>query len=546
MNFDQLSLADFAVYSSIPPHPFWDEVDKVVDFSFADELCAPLYSPNGRRPYPPSLKLKVHLVQRYYNISDREMELKVIGDIFVKRFLGLPVSHAKFDHSTIALDRSRLGAEMFRACHNHILAQALAYGLWGDEDDRWLVDSFHTYARVAKHDTYELIRRAILKVIRHMKRNNPAMYAELKAQRSVGDMLKKMDSKEEEKLRNLRLSSLVVHAYWLLVWTKRQDEEGVFPWPSPEAHTTHKDLTALLHRVLQENIQRVDDKDADSGSGTDSGAPDESAKYRELPKDKKPADRIVSVDTPDVRAGTKSKSVQFIGDKIQVVESSKSKLILNVEPIPGNEGDGERLIEVVRQVIDEHKVRPQQIVADSAYGSGENRYRVRNELHTSLVAPVPQYRNNPDLFLKEEFKYDEETKHVVCPAGKKSYRSQYNNQLRGTQFFFHKDDCNNCPLRAKCTDSKGARTIFLGDHWKLVQEGKQYNATEAGQAALQSRREIERSNNEMKNHHGLKSPRTHGRKALRIDALITAMTVNLKVIVRTLRARSAQNALTTA
>ncbi|MCL6598514.1 MAG: transposase, partial [Alicyclobacillus macrosporangiidus] len=74
MNFDQLSLADFAVYSSIPPHPFWDEVDKVVDFSFADELCAPLYSPNGRRPYPPSLKLKVHLVQRYYNISDREME----------------------------------------------------------------------------------------------------------------------------------------------------------------------------------------------------------------------------------------------------------------------------------------------------------------------------------------------------------------------------------------------------------------------------------------------------------------------------------------
>ncbi len=112
-DFGQLSLAEVMVYESISPHPFWTPVAEVLDFSFADKLFAPLYSPNGQRPYAPSLKLKIHLVQRYYNISDREMELKIIGDIFVKRFLRLPITHAKFDHSTIGLDRGRLGTEMF-------------------------------------------------------------------------------------------------------------------------------------------------------------------------------------------------------------------------------------------------------------------------------------------------------------------------------------------------------------------------------------------------------------------------------------------------
>ncbi|MFC3886478.1 hypothetical protein ACFOU2_24485 [Bacillus songklensis] len=61
--FGQLALADYEIFSSIPSHPFWSQVDQVIDFSFADELCAPLYSTQGQRPYAPSLKLKVHFVQ---------------------------------------------------------------------------------------------------------------------------------------------------------------------------------------------------------------------------------------------------------------------------------------------------------------------------------------------------------------------------------------------------------------------------------------------------------------------------------------------------
>src|ERR1700730_9166871 len=103
--FDQLSFADIEVYSVLPEHPIWSRAEELLDFSFADQICAPLYASLGARPYAPSLKLKLHIVQRYYNLSDRQLEERVIGDLFIKRFLGLPVRFIGFDHSTIGLDR---------------------------------------------------------------------------------------------------------------------------------------------------------------------------------------------------------------------------------------------------------------------------------------------------------------------------------------------------------------------------------------------------------------------------------------------------------
>ena len=132
---------------SVPPHPFWSRVEQVVDFSFADKLCAPLYSPKVQRPYAPSLKLKIHFAQRYHNYSDREMEDAILYHLHLKRFLGVPVAFNRFDHSTLGLDRGRMGSDLFDACHHHILSLALAKGLWGKEGDRWLIDSFHTYAQ---------------------------------------------------------------------------------------------------------------------------------------------------------------------------------------------------------------------------------------------------------------------------------------------------------------------------------------------------------------------------------------------------------------
>lgn len=536
-NFDQASFADFEVFGAIPPHPFWDLVNQHIDFSFADKLCEPLYSPLGQRPYAPSLKLKIHLVQRYYNVSDREMEMKIVGDIFVKRFLGVPISLAKFDHSTIALDRSRLGAEMFHACHVYILAQALSLGLWGQEDDRWLVDSFHTEANVSRPSTYELIQQATCKLIQHLKKKNSAMYEELKQHMDVGFFFQRLKRDAEPMRHKLALSNLAVQAYGLVAWMQ---SKGGFTWENERERAVSIENWERLLRILRENLTNSGGDGEDSlrsRHSKDAGVQetnDSSAVYVEMKNDEKPSNRVVNAHDPDVRVGYKSTKKSFVGDKIQVVESAQSQLILNAEPIAGNEADGEALPILVEGMIEEFGLRPAEVIADSAYGSGANRQQLKN-LGTLLTAPLPNYANPAGSLLKnDQFTYVPEQDHVVCPGGHISVRKAHIKASQGTQYHFKAETCRDCPLRAQCTNSKFGRAVFVNDHWELIRDAKAYNVSENGKEAMKARYEIERTNNEMKRHHGLGRPRTRGRKALRIDAKITAMVVNLKRIVKSL------------
>jgi hypothetical protein len=67
-----------------------------------------------------------------------------------------------------------------------------------------------------------------------------------------------------------------------------------------------------------------------------------------------------------------------------------------------------------------------------------------------------------------------------------------------------------------------------------MQQGKTYNKTKEGQEALNSRSEIERTNNELKHHHGLNRPRTRGREKFRITVKMTATVINVKLMVKCL------------
>ena len=535
-NFEQASFEDIMVYSVIPPHPFWDAVANYIDFSFADKLCAPLYSPIGQHPYAPSLKLKIHLVQRYYNISDREMELKIVGDIFIKRFLGVPISLAKFDHSTIALDRSRLGADIFHACHVNILAQALNLGMWGQDDDRWLVDAFHTHANVATPSVYELIQQAAQKLVRYLKRHNPARYEKLKENMDVGAFFRKPKREVTGSERNLAFSNLCVLAFSLVAWLERADTDDMdTQWKNDNEQETAKQQREVLLRILRENVTPKLPDENQSPSSENVEPQKEDIQYVEQDKNNKPSDRVVSAHDPEVRVGHKSKKLAFIGDKTQVVESANSHLVLNAEPIPGNEVDGIALESVVKAVVDEFDKRPKEVVADSAYGSAENRDKLSKGLHILLTAPLPKFTNpSGKAFRAEDFTYIPERDVVVCPSGHTSVRKNHIKQSKGTQHGFAEEDCTACPLRAQCTDHAKGRTVFVSDYWELIQEAKKYNASQEGQEALRARYEIERTNNEMKRHHGLGKPRTRGRSKLRIDVKITSMVVNVKVMVKEL------------
>ncbi|WP_088074408.1 transposase [Litchfieldia alkalitelluris] len=525
--FGQLSFADYEVFSSVPSHPFWSRVEQVIDFSFADELCASLYSSKGQRPYAPSLKLKIHFAQRYHNYSDREMEVAILYHLHIKRFLGVPVAFNGFDHSTLGLDRDRMGSALFDACHHHILSQALDKGLWGKEDDRWLIDSFHTYANIAKVGSYRLIQQGILQIIHHIERTYPKLYTYLQKDCALKSFMKPLSDQIPEKRRLVLFSRLVVEAYSLLHWLENEKVKPIFwTWKKSKQQLRCLELQAILYQILQENTKSIDQ---DKHEGAEQGQP----QYQELSKKEKPKDRIRSAYDPEIRSGYKSKSLKFTGDKIQVLESRENGLVLNIEPIPGNEWDGERLGPMVKEMIGSYGIAPKQLIGDTAYGTGENRQKIQG-MKILMTAPIQKYKNPTGLLESDWFVYDANLDEVICPQGYSTSKKVRNNVNQGNQFKFEAKTCQVCPLFEQCTTNEKGRTVFISDYYEIMEQGKSYNLTEVGKDALRDRYDVERTNNEAANHHGLRKPRTRGRESLRITSKLTAMVINLKIIVKKL------------
>ena len=79
----------------------------------------------GRRPYPLSVMLRVHIVQLCYNLSDPGMEDLLYEAESVRRFAGLRLSEPLPDESTILnfrhlLEEHHLGQGLFTEIKNHL------------------------------------------------------------------------------------------------------------------------------------------------------------------------------------------------------------------------------------------------------------------------------------------------------------------------------------------------------------------------------------------------------------------------------------------
>jgi len=115
---------NFLYQQVIPQDHFLRKLNKVIDFSFINELCKDCYENLGKpgnRPYEPVMLFKELLLAFLYDISDREIEEQVNDRISFKWFLGLPANGFAPDHSTLTYFRDRLGTKRFEEIFNQIV-----------------------------------------------------------------------------------------------------------------------------------------------------------------------------------------------------------------------------------------------------------------------------------------------------------------------------------------------------------------------------------------------------------------------------------------
>ena len=111
---------------------FLERMERLIPWEQLEELLRPYYptAGRGRRPYELSVMLRIHCVQLFYNLSDPGMEDLLYEVESVRRFVGLRLSEALPDETTILhfrhlLERHALGMELFEEINAHLAAQGL-------------------------------------------------------------------------------------------------------------------------------------------------------------------------------------------------------------------------------------------------------------------------------------------------------------------------------------------------------------------------------------------------------------------------------------
>ena len=111
---------------------FLEEMELVVPWKTLLKVIEPFYpvAGNGRRPYPLSTMLRVHLMQNWFALSDPAMEeaLYEIGSL--RMFAGLDLREAIPDETTILnfrhlLEEYDLAEEIFKQVNAHLTRKGL-------------------------------------------------------------------------------------------------------------------------------------------------------------------------------------------------------------------------------------------------------------------------------------------------------------------------------------------------------------------------------------------------------------------------------------
>src|SRR5512136_1562820 len=344
----------------VPEDSFYARMGAVNDVLFQDDDLAKLYcDDNGRRSLPPSLLSGVLLLQFYDDVSDQEAIARMCFDLRWKVALNLPLDFDPPHSSSLSVFRGRLVAgKQERYAFNRLIRVGREAGFL-PEKITVLVDSMAQHGAGAVQDTYTLIRKGVRRVLKVAGYHLPAKKRGLSA-----DLAAYLDS---DRKADIDWADPAARAAQLKVLGR--DAEATLGLASQQAEEPDVRAAAWrLTKVLGDDLTTDEAGNPQIGQGV-------------------AEDRRVSLTDTEMRHGRKSASQRFDGRKLQVAEEQTSELIVAIEPVSANAGDGRDLMAVIDDVEEQTGLTVERAIADGAYGTGDNRADCQAQ-EVDLVSPL--------------------------------------------------------------------------------------------------------------------------------------------------------------
>jgi len=390
---------------------------------FPDDLFADLFpSGRGRPSVPADVVATVMVLQALEGLSDRDAASALRTNIAWKIAAGLALDDAGIHYSVLTYWRSRLRASeaperIFDAVRSVIDSTGVLAGRRRRALDSTLLDD-----AVATQDTVTQLVSAIRRVRR-----------------------------------------LVPEAAAVTVGAHDYDASGkpVCAWDDPDAKAALVSGLVNDARAIIDALEGValDQAQADAVgllalvAGQDVEPGDEDGTWRIAQR--VAPDRVISTVDPESRHMHKSRSVYRDGYKAHIAVEPETGLITATALTPANAGDGPTGVGLLAG-----EEPGLQVLADSAYGSGQDRAALDAAGHTAAIKAIPMHRNiklGADQFNRDDFVIDHTERTVTCPSGHTVTITATNNAVFGTR-------CRSCPLRSRCTSAADGRTMHIHPH----------------------------------------------------------------------------------
>jgi transposase len=465
---------------SVPRSHLLLQMKAAVDWTAVEQMLAVYYAAGEGRPsWPPTVLLRMLILEEYADLSDRQVSEQVAYNLLYRAFVGLGTDDGVPDDTTLVRFRARIGEEGSREVFELMNRRWKDAGLVSG--DQRVLDGSHIWAKVARRSWVSLMRRGRSMVVEAVEAKDGA----------VGQRLREeyVPAKEEKEPRGEEALA-----------SEKEQTKKLLEEVAGIADERVKERAELLQAMLGES------------------------------------DRPVSFEDPDARWGHKRKDFAFCGYKTHESMDPGSRIITAVDVLPGNANEAVRTAVLLEQEKDEVAAGAT-IIGDSMYNNATSVGQVEKAGGRACFAGLGAQR------VSDAFDYDSQTDQVVCAEGRRSIGKVRVDQGDLYYFLMGEcASCPRRAECLSPAEHQGSslprRRVYLSDVRKRKilsgEAGRQWRREQ-----LRVRGRIESKFDEQMNGHGLRKARYWGLSKMTLQVLLNVITVNLKRVVRLLKETAA-------
>ena len=490
----------------VPVDNFYRFLDAKLDLTFVRTWVQELYAAGGRPSIDPVVFFKLQLILFFEGIrSERKLMATVALNLAHRWYLGYRLDEPLPDHSSLTRIRARLDLPLFQRFFDHVVELCQQAGLvWGKEV---LFDGTKVRANAAMDSLrshWAIAARAHLAALFAGEADGPPPWAPPGAADAAPDAPVEGGAPEPTSAPSPAGEPDAAVA-----------EDTARPRQLPFQGTPEEEqqLAAANQSTwkLLEERRRAPDQPSSRG-------------YQRL------SDQKASTTDPDATPmRTTFSGVATLGyHDHYVVDGGKARIILAALVTPADVMDNTPMLDLLQRVRFRWKLTPEQVVADSKYGTVENLHAL-DDLGIRAYVPMPDFDGRTPYYPPSQFTFDAERDEYRCPQGQPLRRYTAKHTEGGVMYRADAATCNACPVKAACTTSSKGRTLRRSLAGKFMERLHRYQGTPEYEKALRKRRVwVEPLFGEAKEWHGLRRFRLRGLWKVNCEGLLIAAGQNLK------------------